>query len=252
MKIKISKRDSIITVLCLYFVSKLLWDSFTIEIKSFGTISVFEIISLMLISYGIFRYFCKELHYEYASVIVLFIVFSAYILVDCFFKVSAQYTTRAVYEYIFYSAMIFSLGYYLGRCNIEKVVRKIHMFGLCLVALSWYEYITKSYLIGNFENTILYHNTEYIFRSAVFSRSYLSHGVILGFIALCAFYLFLKTSKKKYFVSTVFCWISILTTSSRGPLVATFCALVAAFIINEYRKNKRLDRRVMIWIGICG
>lgn len=250
MKIKISKGDMIITVLCVYFMSKMLWDSFTIETESLGIISVFEIISLITICYGFFRYVFRKLKHEYASVIALFIAFSAYILFDCFLKVSIECTFRAVYEYIFYAMIIFALGYYFKRCNVEKVVHKIHMFGLIIVILSWYEYITKSYLVAHFQGDSLALG-NYGFRATVFTRSYLSHGIIIGFIALCAFYLFLRTNKKRYFASSIFCWISIFTTSSRGPLVATACALVGAFIINGYRTNKQINKRIMIWIGIC-
>lgn len=244
MKVKILKKNLIVTALCLYFISKLLWDSFL-----FG---IFEAISLLLICYAFFLYFYREIKKENILIITVFLVFSGYILLDCFLKCSLQVTFRAVYEYIFYFSMIFAMGYYLGKCNIERLVRKIHAFGLIIAVLSWYEYLSKSYLIGSFENVILYSDTTYTFRSAVFSRSYLSHGMVLGFISLCAYYMYLKTNKKKYIVSSFFCWASILTTSSRGPLVATFIALISAYVMNQYRISKKLYRRVLIWIAIFG
>lgn len=245
MKIKLSKNDPIITALCFYFMSKMLWDSFL-----FG---IFEAISLMLICYAIVMYFIREIKYKNVIIIVLFATFSGYILIDCIFKCSAQYTFRAIYEYIFYSLMIFAMSYYLGKCkNIEKLIQKIHAFGFVIVALSWYEYLTKNYLIGDFHNEIFYSDATYTFRAAVFSRSYLSHGMVIGFVSLCAYYLFLKTNNKAYLLSSLFCWVSILTTSSRGPLVATFLALILAYIINQYRisKKKKKEKRVVVWLVV--
>lgn len=242
MKVRILKRNLIILVLCLYFISKMLWDSFF-----FG---MFEAISIILICYGIFQYFSRSTNYKYISIIALFIVFFIYIFIECFFNGSEQYTFRAIYEYIFYTSIIFAMSYYLEKCDLVRLIHKIYIFGLIIAVLSWYEYLTKSYLIGSFRNTIQYRYSEYTLRAAVFSRSYLSHGVVLGFITLCAFYLFLKTEKKRYFFSTLFCWISILTTSSRGPLVSTFIALVLAYIMNQYRISKKIDKKLLVWFGI--
>lgn len=242
MKVKILKNNLIVTALCMYFMSKMLWDSF------FG--GTIEVLSLLLIAYAVFKYFSIRISNKDVTVVVLFVIFSGYIFFDCFLKDTVQFTFRAIYEYIFYASMIFAFGYYLRECDIERLMKKVHFIGLIIVVLSWYEYLSKSYLIGSFKNSILYSDMIYTFRAAVFSRSYLSHGIVLGFISLCAYYLYLISNKKMYFISSIFCWISILTTSSRGPLVSTFVALMIAYMINQYRLNKRIEKRAVMWIVI--
>ena len=141
--------------------------------------------------------------------------------------------------------------YYSKEVEIFKLAKFLYTIGIILAILSWYEYLTKSYIIGSFAKGGNYTTFLSGFRAAVFSRSYLSHGVVLGFFSLVAYYLFICTGKKIYVVSTFLLFISILTTGSRGPLVSTFAALILAYIMNQYRVAKCIDRIVAIWIIIA-
>ena len=139
--------------------------------------------------------------------------------------------------------MIFYGIYYYQRLVFQRIAKNMVIFGCLIAALSWYEYITRSYLIGSFAATI---QSTYGFRAAVFSRTYLSHGVILGVFAILAYYMFLDTSEMIYLASSILCYISILTTSSRGPLVACTAGLILMWFVNYYSSHSNIQKRIYI------
>lgn len=243
MRLNIYKKNFAITILCIYMLTKMLWDTLVPNI--------FELISLAIIAYGIFMYF-KEIKFtkNSFSIVALIVLFSIYILFNSFTKDNTQQMSRALYEYIFYLFIIFAANYYLQKTDIHRMIKILNGLGIVIVVLSWYEYLTKSYLIGSFSNTILYSNNS-AFRAAVFSRSYLCHGIMIGFFSLLSFFLLLDTKKKKYLFQTVITYGTILTTSSRGPLVATGVALLVMYLANEYRQNNSIDKKVLKWCSLA-
>lgn len=178
-----------------------------------------------------------------AMAVLIYAVFTFYIIASASIKDSTDQQFRAIYEYTFYILMIFSGIYYYQRVEFQRIAKNMVIFGCLIAALSWYEYITRSYLIGSFAATI---QSTYGFRAAVFSRTYLSHGVILGVFAILAYYMFLDTSEMMYLASSIFCYISILTTSSRGPLVACTAGLILMWFVNYYSNHSNIQKRIYI------
>lgn len=236
-----NNKDAVLGLLTIYMLTKMLWDK--------AIPNILEILSILVLVYGLMKYVLQKHNSKDIALFLLFVLFSTYVLFDALIKDTNQQLSRAMYEYVFYISMMFSSQYYISRTNIDLLVSCINKLGIVIVALSWYEYLTKSYLIGAFSNTIIYANRS-AFRAAVFSRSYLSHGIILGFFTLIAYYVFLKEKKRYNFFQTIITYITILTTSSRGPLVATGFALLIMFIINQYRVSKKIDRKIATWICI--
>lgn len=240
MHIYIKKNNLLFTLLSIYMLTKMLWDKLVPN--------VLEVFSLCAVCYGIFMYF-KSSHLRKKDLYLplLFVIFAVYVLIDAFIKDNNQQFFRAVYEYIFYTMMMFGASYYLRKVDTGRFLKIINVLGIVIVVLSWYEYLTKSYLIGSFSGTTILYVNNSAFRAAVFSRSYLSHGVVVGFFSLISHYLFLKERKKSYFIQTIITYLTILTTSSRGPLVATGGAILLIYVINQYRESNRIDKKVLTW-----
>ena len=241
--VNLRKENAVVVALCIYFTSKLLWDLVVPH--------VIELASLLLLGLGILLYFLKLAKERSGIMLVyLYVLLSLYVLINGICQDSAQQLSRAMYEYVFYTAICFACGYYLFDCDFRKCMQIVYWVGILIGILSWYEYFTKSYLIGSFTNIISFNGEEYGFRAAVFTRSYLSHGLVLGFFSLIAQYLFFSTRQRKYFLGCIFLYLSILTTSSRGPLVATAGALLLCAVLNAYRKSDRLKTKIVVMVAI--
>lgn len=240
MKVFISKNNFIFVWLIIYFTSKILWDYFIP--------GVFELISLFILLYGaiLFILFDKR---KKEKIILYYFLFCMYVIINALFQNSLQQFLRALYEYCFYFLMFFSIAYFINKINIQECLTMINKWGLIISLLSWFEYIHKDYILpNNFKITI---KNSYGFRAAVFTRSYLSHAMILGFFALVSLYLFYQKKNKCYLLTFILCASSILTTSSRGPLVALVVATFIFYYMNTMRKKNSLNRKIYLLLGTC-
>lgn len=236
MLIKINKYNLIFLSLCIYFTTKMLWDTVIPNI--------FEFVSLLLLLYGAFLYFyTSKITKSTFGIVALYIIFSIYIVLNAAIQDNSQQFFRSIYEYIFYSSILFSCAYYLNRIQFENIVKILAFLGLIIALLSWYEYLTGSYIIGRFDASYTIG-----FRAAVFTRSYLSHGIVLGFFSIIDYYIYIFSRRKIYLILCIFSFVSILTTSSRGPIVAVFAALVIMYVLNYRRRNTSYTKRFCIII----
>ena len=243
LEVNVRKENIVVVFLCIYFTSKLLWD---IVIPH-----AIELASLLVLGIGIFLYFLKLAEDRSGIMLVyLYALFSLYILVNGICQDSAQQLGRAMYEYVFYTALCFACGYFIFDCDFRKCMHIVYWFGILIGILSWYEYFTKSYLIGSFTNMISFHGGDYGFRAAVFTRSYLSHGLVLGFFSLIAQYLFFSTGQRRYLIGCIFLYLSIWTTSSRGPMVAAAGALLICAVLDAHRKSQWLETRIVVMFAL--
>ncbi len=241
MKITVSKYVAIVTWLIVYFTSKMLWDGLLPM--------VFEVFSLGILLYGTVCYFqTRKMRGKLAHVILFYMVFCAYIILNAILQNTAQQFGRAIYEYCFYMLMFFSMSYYIEKCDMICCLKIVNCWGIIIAVLSWYEYLSKSYILSNdFIQTI---ENVHGFRATVFTRSYLSHAIILGFFAIVALYLFCETRKKRYIMACALCALSILTTSSRGPLVALTAAIFVFYIMNMLRKGAQPSRKLWVLFSV--
>lgn len=242
-----AKKNSIpLIFLMIYFLTKLFWDN--------SIPYVFEILSIIILIYGFIMYFMNSYTNEKLLYLIIFGVMSIYIIINALCQDSMLQIRRSIYEYILYTSFIFSIAYYIKKTDFILLCKVISILGLIISLLSWYEWISKSYLIGSFSNVIAY--GDYIgFRAAVFSRSFLSHGMVLGFFSIVSFYLFFAQKGIWYLFISLFNILSILTTSSRGPLVATGCAVFFMYILRirmlDKNNNIRIISRWLIVFAIC-
>lgn len=236
MQIKIHKANLLFTILCVYFTSKMLWDQLIP--------GVFELLAIGVLFWGSISLLLRNNRGRTINILILlYVIICGYVIVCALLKDTPDQILRAIYEYCFYIMMLFSMVYYQKRISFDSIAKTLVIVGCIIAVLSWYEYFTKSYIIGNFRNTI---SSYYGFRAAVFTRSYLSHGIILGLFSILSYYKFINSKKKIYIVTCVFCYISILTTSSRGPLVACTLGLLLMWFVNYYSNHKDIKKRFCI------
>lgn len=236
LKSKIKRENLEFIFISIYITSKLLWDTIPY---------VFELIFWALI-------FLKAINYIYPFIkrlslnklLTFMSVFCIYILLNGFLQDDSSVFARSIYEYIAY--MLVMLYFIQAREKIDLIycLKRIVVWGCVISVLTWYEYITKQYILTDLSlfGTIMYVGNNG-FRAAVFSRSFLSHGMILGVFSLMSLYLWYVFNKKKYLVLSAFAYVSILATGSRGPFVACFVAIAFfyfadAFIIRNKRSQK--------------
>lgn len=222
-------------------VSKILWDQIPV---------IFEGFFFLFILWQTLKFFCGTPGIPRGDRSVwLFMLFGIYIVINALFQDTMKELTRAVYEYIFYIFPMYTFIQYRSRIDILKCLKVTSIIGLIIIVLSWYEYITRHYLIKDLSGggTIL-HVGSYGFRAAVFTRSYISHGMILGVFCLIGFYLWIETKQKKWLLNSIFAYISIITTGSRGPLVSFSAALVFFYYIEVFcisRKRNKKNRFIL-------
>jgi O-antigen ligase len=221
--------------LIIYFSTKMLWDT--------AVPSLFELFSVIILVLGAILFF---LNYDYQRsntfLLLLFLFFSFYVLVNGIIQDKSSQLIRAIYEYIFYGLIFWSCLFFLKKVKIGKIIPVFAYIGIFISLLSWVEFLSGQYLIRPI-------SLSYIgFRSVVFSRSYLSHGVILGIFSLSNLYCFFQKKKGRYLLFSIFCFLSILTTQSRGPFISCLVSLIAIWFISfrVFRISNPARKRILL------
>lgn len=237
--------DIPMTWLLVYFSGKMLFDKIPY---------VFELATVAMVCiYAICWFACQPYRSTHkATLLVVFVLFFAYVLINALLQCSLAELLRAMYEYVFYICIFFAVSYLIPRADMGRCLTAFLVWGFVIAGLSWVEYFTKSYLIADHSYNLMYDPT-YGFRASVFTRSYLSHGTILGIFALVGMGLFYIRGKWRYAVAAVFCYVAVLATASRGPLVAAGVALVCQFLLNAFisRKHSRKRFGAVALLGIA-
>lgn len=237
------RRELIVIFFLIYFTSKLLWDSLFF--------SVFEYLSLILIAGVALKFFLVRFNSCSKRDFNTFLIWSAFclyvVLNSIFQSTTGKQFFRSLYEYVFYSLIFFAAYYLTDKCNLEKCVKYVSLFGILIAFLSWLEFFTHSYIVFDGKSSDLYGQYQG-FRAVVFSRSFLSHGVILGVFSICSLYSFFKTRRFTWLIICVLQYATILTTGSRGPLVSFGIAIV--FMILFYVKCDFGKKYFKIALGV--
>lgn len=233
---------NLIIIFFIYFTTKMYWDMLIP--------TIFEFLFIGIILIGLALFFVNIQFYSgkhTIKLLLLYLLYVMWIIFNGLYQSDTEQLARAMYEYVFYSSIFFSMAYFFMHTNINKVAKIICIVGFIVSLLSWYEYFSHTYLIGNFDATL--NNAEgYGFRAAVFSRSYLTHGVILGFFSLITFYLHYVTNRKIYLGIAGFCYISILSTASRGPLVSFGVGIIIIYLFHIYSKKNKKSTVMILWL----
>ncbi len=236
---RFSYTELLVSWLFVYFSSKLLWDCIPF---------VFELFSLALIALcAVFQLFGKPgMTQHKANLFITFLLFSVYIIANGLFQNNFTQLVRAIYEYIFYVLIFFAMTWLLPRVDLRKCLKVFAFWGVFVAILSWFEFITQHHLLIDLGVDI---NAG--FRSAVFSRSYLNHGMFLGFFALTCLDICYAEKKPLWLIPGAFCFVSILTTGSRGPLVACGIALGVQFMLYAYNSCRHSYKRFAACSLLC-
>lgn len=214
---------------------------------------IFEITFIILIVFGTFLFFHKRrIKKSEGAIWLLWILLLLYFFLNGWYAGNKSRFIRGLYEYdfylLFFPAGIFWATYFVP-C-IERYIEKINYLGAMLSALSVLEFIQKqSILSGMFTGTII--GGDKVFRSTVFARSYLVFGIQMAVFSMFAFYLFLKSKNIRYLIFTLIDFVGILTTSSRGPLMASLICMVFMYLwLAENRQMTMRAIKLMIAIGL--
>ena len=235
--IKLDK-ELLVLITIIYYTSKLLWDNLIPYVFTFGFIALCGMYAV--------RYILSIKRKQDLLLLAYMGLFSIYIVVNAIYKDDSSQIARAVYEYIVYALPFFLILYCLPYVDMYSLSRKVIRWGALICILSWYEYFTRSHLLNiRSGNTGILYGGSYAFRASVFARSALAQGVIIGLFTIFAFSLYMNDHKKINLIYTVFFFISILTTSSRGPLVSTAAAIFAMYMIKIILLEKSSSRKII-------
>ncbi len=216
-------KELLLFLTIVYYTSKLLWDNLVPYVFTFGFIGICLLFTL--------KYIRRIRATSDLLILLYMLVFSLYIVINAVFKDDSTQLVRAIYEYIVYALPFFLVLYCLPSVNVKSLCEKTEKWGVIIALLSWYEYITRTHLLNIHSSSGILYGGDYAFRATVFARSALAQGVIVGFFSIVAFSLFIYYRRRTHLFLSIFFYISILTTSSRGPLVSTTVALAAIYII---------------------
>jgi O-antigen ligase len=216
-----------------YFATKLLWDT-TIPY-------LFELLSWGLLAFA-FAYSFSHVKIK-TSLIVGYMLFCSYIVARGIMGGNTSWLVRGMYEYLFYSSFFWAVLFYVGTIDLRNIFLAFSFVGVLIAVLSFWEYAHGSYILGGtYESDYISWegDTSIAFRTKVFTRSYLSHGIILGVATLVSFYLYKHEQKLRFLLAALLSYFGIFTTQSRGPLVATTVALGLCWLALHPRKRKKI------------
>lgn len=232
-----------VLIFMIYFLTKMFWDKFTYDIS--------EYCSLLFILYGLLNYFfLKKLKKKDIEFLGVFCLYAIYVILNGFIVTDSQHMLRGVYEYIFYVLIFFAMVPYIKRLRYEDfnfIFRILGFVGLIMAFLTFIEFfkgtsfltVLDSYAEGSWVT-----GYGYTFRPKVFSRSYLSHGLVMGIFSLFELHNYAVTKNKKWILIYLLCLTAVIFTSSRGPLVATLVASVFYYFNSPFAK--RLTKKQII------
>lgn len=245
-KNKIQVNNLKFVLISIYVTSKMLWDTVPY---------IFELLFWMVVLCNVFEFIYSSITEKKNTRLILsLLVIYGYIFCNALVKDTLQQFSRSVYEYIIY--MFIMLFFIKTRAKIQLItcLKGITFWGTIIAVLTWVEFIKKQYILNDLSAYGQILNVgENGFRAAVFTRSFLSHGVVLGIFTLMFLYLWYELRKTKYLFGGFFCYLSILATGSRGPLVSFFCAIIFLYYADVFLINKKVSKkRKFVLAGLLG
>lgn len=220
--------------MCIYITSKMLWDRIPY---------IFEISFWLIVLWNAFVYLHDSIK-KNKTIIAIASLTAIYIVADAVIFDSTQQLIRSIYEYIVYMLIFFYFVRLKNRIHLTHCLRVLSNWGALLALLTWIEYIRKQYILTDLSayGEILYVGNNG-FRATVFTRSFLSHGVVLGVFSIISLYLWYQLKGRSYLFKGIFCYAAILATGSRGPLVSFFCAIVFLYYIEVFKIKKSRNKK---------
>ena len=243
---KIRICDLKFTLIAIYITSKMLWDTIPY---------VFELLFWLIVLWDAFDYIYISIkEKKNTKIILMTVIICSYIFCNAFVQDSLKQLSRSIYEYIVYMMVMFYFIKERKKLQLILCLKWITHWGIFIAVLTWIEYITKRYILTDLSMYGRILNVgENGFRAAVFTRSFLSHGVVLGIFTVMFLYLWYELGSKKYLVGGGFCYLSILATGSRGPLVAFLCAIIFFYYAEAFLIRKQSSKKSkFVLAGLMG
>lgn len=141
-----------------------------------------------------------------------------------------------IYPYIVIPMFFFAFKGYLGQVEFKRIIKFLIITASIIGILAIYEYNTGNYFIqGSF-----FKINGYLFkRSTVFSESCLSLGCFFAVTSIFTLAEARATHKFIYYVMFVIQVLGLITTGSRGPIVALIVGVLFYFYYLNLQSNKR-------------
>lgn len=236
--------NTIIVIICtIYYTTKMLWDYFFPYI-----FELFFLATLTVYAFGFIRIAIKRHIKQDRKLLIAYIIFVFFIIFRLIFSDEIKYVGKAIYEYCFFFLALLSLIHMIDKADLKKVFKALSVVGIILVVFTWIEYLRKIYFIPR-ESAVSvndYLNGVYGFRAAVFSRSYLHHGIVIGFYSLVYFAQYYITRKKVWMLPAILALLTINTTGSRGPLVAIGIAWFVFYFCYNNKTGKFTMKKIVV------
>ena len=231
-------------LISIYITSKMLWDKIPY---------IFEWLFWLMILWNAGNYICPLLQKRRINRYLIHIeMFIVYVLINGIMQDSTIVLIRSIYELIIYMMVMLYFLQVRKKINLLYCLKEIVIWGAIISVLTWFEYITKHYILTDLSGygQILFVGNNG-FRATVFSRSFLSHGIVLGIFTMIGLYIWYVSRKKRYLILGMFAYSAILATGSRGPLVAFFVAIVFFYYYDVFLiRKKRIKKYRFIAVGI--
>ena len=240
---------SIILLLMIYFLTKVFWDHITFDVTNYLSF-IFIILGVILWS--------SRINVSSSKIFILFALFSLYIIFNGLLLTDNIRLVRGLYEYVYYALIFFAMVGYMRRVtkdDMHKVFKVLAILGVVLAVLTAVEYVREATIIdiGRFSGSYL-SGRGIVFRPRVFSRSFLSHGVVMAILGFANLYMYRHEKKKKWLVFYGICVIAVLLTLSRGPLAAMGIATVIYLMdikkLKTIKKSKIFISAALFTIGV--
>lgn len=166
------------------------------------------------------------------SFYVLYFVYLAFIFFNL--AIAKQAYSYAIYEYVFYLLMFFAVCNFIGKFKFESLLYFYEFMGVVLSVEALWEFFT-----GNLPYRA---STELqaIRRACGLLGTPLTLGTVLACISLIALFWSIKTKIIRHYVSFALCFLGLLATQSRGPLVGFIVAFFVLICLLEYQKTGNL------------
>lgn len=170
----------------------------------------------------------------------------------CFFNMFIMYEqierlVYGFYEYIFYTMFMFIFLEGFSNINIRYFKNYMCFISIITSIIAIIEYIFQIYLI-NTEGYLTWNEEgDSIFRAMAFSTSPMTLGILLDIYIFTSIDRYIESKKKIFIFIALFNFIALLSTYSRGPLIAFIGGIIVYWLL--YHK-KSIGKNIIFLIII--
>ena len=215
-----------------------------------------SLIILLVLFVSLLRNNLKKDDFSY---LFLFLIYSAYILIQTLGSNLITSTFSVFKFYIIYPSVVLigATASFLFVNEAEKeqelIWKILWGWGVLLLLLAVYELITSDYVVkmANMEKALYSYSggrTLGLIRARVFSSSYLTLGDIFGMLSITSLFLFVKFKNKMYLFFTYAFFAGVFFASSRGSIVGTAVAFLMLYIIRDNKNFGKINKKHIKWI----